>query len=129
MKEVKGCILIVAVLIAACPGQLAMRTAGLAASQEAGGAPAAVPPAVIAIDYPQEGSIFPPEITAPTFLWRDPAENAGRWRIDVEFTGGSAAIQAQSPGERMRIGEIDPPGGPGVARDRSGRKPSRRHRW
>ena len=106
--KVKGCILIVAVLIAACLGQFAMRSAGLAATQEAAGAPPPVSPARIAIDYPPEESIFPPEITAPTFLWRDPAQNAGRWRIDVEFTDGSAAIQAQSPGERMRIGEIDP---------------------
>ena len=25
----------------------------------------------ISIDYPEEGSIFPPGITPPTFLWRD----------------------------------------------------------
>jgi len=31
-----------------------------------------VPQAVaIAIDYPEEGSIFPPEITPPAFLWHD----------------------------------------------------------
>ena len=27
----------------------------------------------ISIDYPEEGSIFPPGITPPTFLWRDAA--------------------------------------------------------
>jgi tetratricopeptide (TPR) repeat protein len=63
--------------------------------------------APIAIDYPQSGSIFPPEITAPTFIWRDSAEKAGRWRIDVEFSDGSAPIHVQSLGPPISIGEID----------------------
>ena len=62
----------------------------------------------IAIDYPAQGSIFPPEITAPTFVWRDAPEGATAWRIDVAFADGSAGIRAKSPGERMRIGQIDP---------------------
>jgi hypothetical protein len=62
----------------------------------------------IAIDYPEEGSIFPPEITPPTFLWRDPSTSASMWTIDVAFTDGSAGIRAKSAGERLRIGEIDP---------------------
>ncbi|MGO9273248.1 MAG: tetratricopeptide repeat protein [Terriglobia bacterium] len=65
-------------------------------------------PAPITIDYPAEGSIFPPEITAPTFLWRDAAEGATAWRIDVEFADGSAPIKVESRGERLRLGEIDP---------------------
>ena len=31
-------------------------------------------PTSLTIDYPLNGSVFPPEITPPTFLWRDPAE-------------------------------------------------------
>src|ERR1700677_1661758 len=27
--------------------------------------------AALTIDYPQDGSIFPQEITPPTFIWRD----------------------------------------------------------
>ena len=64
--------------------------------------------AQVTVDYPEEGSIFPPEITAPTFLWRDAAESAKRWRIEITFGDGSAAIHAELPGERLRIGEIDP---------------------
>jgi hypothetical protein len=64
--------------------------------------------AAIAIDYPEEGSIFPPEITPPTFLWRDASDSASAWTIDVAFTDGSAGIRAKSVGERLRIGEIDP---------------------
>ena len=66
------------------------------------------PAAPITIDYPEEGSIFPPEITPPTFLWRDGEKSARVWRIDISFADGSAGIHATSRGERMRIGEIDP---------------------
>ena len=68
--------------------------------------PAAHPPS-ITIDYPLDGSIFPPEITPPTFIWRDTAENTTRWRIDIVFSDSSAGVHAQSAGERMAIGEID----------------------
>ncbi len=64
-------------------------------------------PAAIAIDYPQDESIFPPGITPPTFLWRDGA-GATNWKIDVSFGDGAPAIHAVSQGERLRIGRIDP---------------------
>jgi len=64
-------------------------------------------PTPITIDYPADKSIFPPEITPPLFIWRDPAESNTQWRIDVEVADGSAALHAQSKGERMRIGPID----------------------
>ena len=70
-----------------------------------GAAPGAAP---IVVDYPREGSIFPPEIAAPTFLWHDAATTARAWRIDVSFSGGAPAIHANSSGQRMRVGEIDP---------------------
>jgi len=70
--------------------------------------PPGVPLAQITIDYPAEGSIFPPEIVAPTFLWRDAVANATVWLVDVAFADGSARIQAKPRGERLRIGEIDP---------------------
>ncbi len=60
----------------------------------------------ISIDYPLDGSIFPPGITPPTFIWRDAAANS--WQIEVEFADGSAPIHVQSAGEPMRVGAIDP---------------------
>jgi tetratricopeptide (TPR) repeat protein len=62
----------------------------------------------IAIDYPQDGSIFPPEITPPTFLWRDAEANAKTWSIDITFADGAEPIHVKSHGDPMRIGEIDP---------------------
>ncbi len=60
----------------------------------------------ISIDYPEEGSIFPPGITSPTFIWRDATGTS--WSIDVTFADNSAPIHATSKGERMQIGPIDP---------------------
>jgi tetratricopeptide (TPR) repeat protein len=65
-------------------------------------------PLPLVIDYPADQSIFPPEITPPTFLWRDPVEAASLWLIDLSFTDGSPAIHVRSKGERMKLGEIDP---------------------
>ncbi len=62
----------------------------------------------ITIDYPLQGSIFPPEITPPTFIWRDAAEHSTRWRIDFTFGDDSPSIRVESRGEPMRVGEIDP---------------------
>jgi tetratricopeptide (TPR) repeat protein/Tol biopolymer transport system component len=64
--------------------------------------------APVVIDYPASGSVFPPDMAAPTFLWRDPAPGAVSWQIDIAFANGSAAIHAAAKGERMQIGEIDP---------------------
>jgi tetratricopeptide (TPR) repeat protein len=65
-------------------------------------------PAPIVIDYPADGSVFPPDMAAPTFLWRDPAPGASSWQVDVSFADGSPAIHMAAKGERMQIGEIDP---------------------
>ena len=75
-----------------------------------GSAPQASPGrlAVITLDYPAEGSLFPPEITPPTFLWRDAAPNVTSWTVDIAFPDGAPGIHVKSSGEGMRIGEIDP---------------------
>ena len=64
--------------------------------------------APLIIDYPQEGSTFPPEITPPTFIWRDADASAKTWRIDIAFPDGAKPLHVQSQGEPMKIGEIDP---------------------
>ena len=66
-------------------------------------APALAP---ISIDYPEEGSIFPPGITPPTILWRDASGTS--WNIDISFADNSAPIHATSKGERMQLGPIHP---------------------
>ena len=86
----------------------------LAASQSAGAVPSGpmtpldLTSAWITIDYPEDGSIFPPEITPPTFIWRDANAASAKWRIEIRFADGSNPIEAISQGEPMQIGEIDP---------------------
>src|SRR5208337_1476574 len=54
--------------------------------------------APITLDYPEDGSIFPPEITPPTFLWYDASTAASAWTIDVGFSYGSTGLHATSAG-------------------------------
>ncbi len=74
----------------------------------AGAATVVAAPAGIKVDYPAEGSVFPPEFPPPTFIWRDAAAGAASWMIDVAFASGAPAIRVKSRGERMRVGPIDP---------------------
>ncbi|MBL7154319.1 MAG: PD40 domain-containing protein [Phycisphaerae bacterium] len=53
----------------------------------------------IVVDYPFEGSIFPPEIVAPRFLWHDDAEGVGLWLVDISFDTGPHHIYALTAGQ------------------------------
>ena len=70
-------------------------------------APIGARPAEITIDYPLNGSVFPPEITSPTFLWRDSSGAARRWIIEVSFADHFSGIRVDASGEHMQRGEID----------------------
>jgi tetratricopeptide (TPR) repeat protein len=60
----------------------------------------------ISIDYPEDGSIFPPGITPPTFIWRDAV--ATSWRINISFANKAPVLHIRSNGVRMHVGAIDP---------------------
>jgi tetratricopeptide (TPR) repeat protein len=66
------------------------------------------PGASITIDYPEDGSIFPPEIIPPTVIWRDADASAKTWRVTVAFADGTKPLNTSTPGEPIRIGKIDP---------------------
>ena len=61
----------------------------------------------ISIQYPVEGTVFPRDISAPTFIWRDPDERATAWRIEVSLPGRKALTAAAS-GQKLAVGPIDP---------------------
>jgi tetratricopeptide (TPR) repeat protein len=44
------------------------------------------------IIYPLNGTLFPPEITPPTFRWRDQKQPGGAWAISVD-TGGEEILK------------------------------------
>ena len=105
------------VLLAASVGACSiflMAAAGLSHSRGAGQASPSSQSAKITIDYPLGGSIFPPEITPPTFLWRDSSDAAQRWVVQVSFADHSESIRIDAPGEHLQMGEIDPQTGTGA---------------
>jgi len=67
-----------------------------------------VEPGCLAIDYPAEGSVFPPEFPAPTWRWREVTDSATSWQIEITFSDGAPALRAVSAGARMRLVESDP---------------------
>jgi Flp pilus assembly protein TadD len=73
----------------------------------AGAANAPKAAAPILIDFPEQGSIFPPEISPPTFLWRETTGGAIAWRVEVLFNQRGPKVRESSPGEKPQIGEID----------------------
>ncbi|KKM20891.1 hypothetical protein LCGC14_1640920 [marine sediment metagenome] len=65
------------------------------------------PTGKITVDYPLEGSLFPPDMVAPTFLWHDPDGAVTAWLIDVAFQGHPKHVYAVTSGKRTRR-QIDP---------------------
>jgi tetratricopeptide (TPR) repeat protein len=45
-------------------------------------------PLGIVIDYPKEGTIFPPEFPAPLFSWRDTVNATAKWHIRLSAQNG-----------------------------------------
>ena len=69
----------------------------------------------ITIGYPLTGSVFPPEITPPTFLWHDANPNATRWVIEVAFGDSLPRLHFPAAGDPFQQGALDPNAGPGLA--------------
>jgi len=65
-------------------------------------------PANILIDYPLNASVFPPDMEAPRFEWRDPAQGVSEWRIEIHFSDGAPSLRTVSKGEGVKLGAIDP---------------------
>ena len=82
-----------------------LATVSLAGVVYAGGSAPGVEEITVA--YPSDGSLFPPDIIAPLFQWRDTASGATSWKIEVTFSDRSHAIQLWSTGEFLQLGELD----------------------
>jgi tetratricopeptide (TPR) repeat protein len=52
----------------------------------------AAPPGRVLITYPLDGSLFPPEISAPTFRWKDEDPRSDLWLVSVESADGRGRI-------------------------------------
>jgi Flp pilus assembly protein TadD len=85
---------------------LALLSTAVAGSLLAAARPSAEPTAIL-IDYPSQGSLFPPDLIPPLFQWRDGSATATIWRIEVRFGERAPRVELWSAGEKMQIGKLD----------------------
>jgi hypothetical protein len=50
----------------------------------------------ITVDYPAEGTVFPPDIIAPTLRWHDTVKGVDSWNISVKRRDGGGEIKFTS---------------------------------
>ena len=102
---------LLAVAMSLASGLLVQHVAAKHVLLAAGFVPAGVQeardPARITVDVPVAGTIYPPDLAAPTFLWRDGSDRATLWRVEVSFGRGVPPLSLNVKGERLRVGEID----------------------
>jgi pentatricopeptide repeat protein len=73
-------------------------------TQEIASAPAAAG-APLRVTYPQEGTLFPPESVAPTFVWEDTTGTVDRWHVVVRDASGGDLARAAVDAQRWRPSE------------------------
>lgn len=73
----------------------------LAALPAAGAADASA----LKIGYPQDGTLFPPEIVAPTLVWQDATPHADRWWVVVRDDAGAELLRKAVDGPSFRPSE------------------------
>jgi len=61
----------------------------------------------ITIEYPLDGSLFPPDFAPPTFLFRDSVASNTAWRAEVRFSGGGPVLRLTVEAQWLEPGEID----------------------
>lgn len=69
--------------------------------------PASEAPNNILIDAPVNGTLYPPDIIPPQFLWRDNNVTAIVWRIEISFADSKRPLNLWANGEKLKVGELD----------------------
>jgi tetratricopeptide (TPR) repeat protein len=64
-------------------------------------------PSGIAVDYPGEGTVFPPEIPSPEFLWKDSLNPSAEWHIRVSAQNGKILFNTIVKSSRWRPDSTD----------------------
>jgi tetratricopeptide (TPR) repeat protein len=57
--------------------------------------------------YPADRSVFPPDFTAPTFLWRDENSKANQWALEIAGKEGGEPLRFECEGLPPPPGKID----------------------
>jgi hypothetical protein len=61
-----------------------------------------VPQTGLSFEYPHEGTLFPPDIVAPTFRWQDIRPTADMWQITIKLPDSQDALAFTSEKSRWR---------------------------
>jgi len=61
----------------------------------------------IAVEYPLDGSVFPPDFIAPMFYWKDEADAADTWLVDVSLPEDSGHVYVLVPANPLPPPAID----------------------
>ncbi|HPG28437.1 MAG TPA: hypothetical protein PLW10_22590, partial [Myxococcota bacterium] len=59
------------------------------------------------IEYPLDETLFPPEIVAPTLVWRDETEGVEAWQVLIRLDPSEAPLRFESAAPRFRPSEAD----------------------
>jgi len=59
------------------------------------------------ISYPLEGTLFPPDSVAPTFVWEDETAGVDSWRVVVSAESGAEVMKSSVDARRWRPSEED----------------------
>lgn len=95
--------LLLAALLVAASGP---RSASAAADALAANPPTSdAVPAPLRITYPAEGTLFPPEIVAPTVTWEDASGRSDRWNVVVRDAAGAEIARESVDAQRWRPSE------------------------
>jgi hypothetical protein len=61
----------------------------------------------VAVSYPFEGSVFPPEMVAPTFRWNDQNAGVETWMVAIGFDSAAARIYILTDGKQSPASRLD----------------------
>ena len=61
----------------------------------------------LAITYPLDETLFPPDIVAPTFTWHDGTEGVEQWQVLLRFDGSEEVLRFETAEPSWRPSEAD----------------------
>ena len=57
------------------------------------------------VTYPLDQTLFPPEIVAPTFVWKDETDGVTEWSVLLRFDETGETLRFPAPEPRWRPSE------------------------